>query len=113
MKLKKQSGELIAEKIKIADSFFARLIGLMFKGPLVEFDSLLIKKCNSIHTFFMKYPIDVVFMNKNFKVVRVYRNIKPWRMTRIVFGATQVIEFEAGKLKGDLKVGEELELCIN
>ncbi len=113
MKLKNSQGHLIAENIKLADSFFSRLIGLMFKEPLSEFDSLLIKKCNSIHTFFMKYPIDVIFMNKNFKVIRIYRNIKPWRMTRIVFGATQVIEFEAGKLLSEIAVGEELELCIN
>jgi len=50
MKLKNSQGHLIAENIKLADSFFSRLIGLMFKEPLSEFDSLLIKKCiQSIH----------------------------------------------------------------
>lgn len=106
--ISKENGEIVASKVKVAKSFEDRLIGLMFKSPLVEFDSLLILKCNSIHTCFMKYPLDIIFLDKDYKIKKIYRNLKPWRMTRLVLGACQVLEMEAGKLPANLSIGEKL-----
>lgn len=104
---------VISKNMKVADSFLDRLIGLMFKSSMGDKDSLLIKKCNSIHTFFMKYSIDVVFLNKEYLVVKAFYDVKPWRMTRMVFGATQVLEMRAGDLPRDLSVGDRLIICTN
>lgn len=106
--------DIIARKVGEAKSMFSRMKGLMFSESLGEYDGLLIAPCNSIHTFFMRYPIDVLFLTKDFKVVKACKNIKPWRMTRIYFGAYQVLEMEAGKMNDELKPGDQLEVkCIN
>lgn len=104
----------IASKIKIASSFFDRLIGLMFKKKMSGYDALLIKRCNSIHTFFMLFPIDVIFLNNHYEVVRIIRSMVPWRMTRLYFRASQVLELDAGTIDPNLQVGDRLEvICIN
>jgi uncharacterized membrane protein (UPF0127 family) len=102
----------ICSSMKVASSFMDRMIGLMFRKDMYGFDGLLIKNCNSIHTFFMRYALDVVFLDKELKVVKVYRNIKPWRATRIVWGARQALEVKAGLLPEGLEKGKEL-VCIN
>jgi uncharacterized membrane protein (UPF0127 family) len=114
MKLKHQRTNHIFENIKVADSFFDRLIGLMFKEKMEGFEGLLIKKCNSIHTFFMRYNLDIVFLNHEYEVVKVIENIRPWRMTLMYFRATQTLELNGGTLKGLLTKGDKLEvLCTN
>ena len=103
----------ICESMKIADSFLSRLKGLMFLKEFVGFDGLLIKQCNSIHMFFMNFAIDAIFLNEELKVIKIYRGIRPWRMTRLLFGATQVLEIPAGNCPEDLQKGDILELCTN
>ena len=107
------NGKEICKSMKVASSFTSRMIGLMFKKEMEGFDGLLIKKCNSIHTFFMRYSLDIVFLDKKMKVVRVYRGIKPWRATRIVWGATQVLELVSGTLLEEVQIGDEIEVCTN
>lgn len=62
-------------KIKIAKSFKDKLIGLMFKRNINY--GLLIKKCKSIHTFFMLENIDILLLDQNSKILNIKRNIKP------------------------------------
>lgn len=100
----------VAKKMKIASSFFDKLIGLMFRKKMHGFDCLLIKHCKSIHTCFMRYSIDVVFVNKNFEVIKVISNMKPWRFTRLFFTAAHVFEFQGGSLDSKLKLGDTLEV---
>ncbi|PIK14114.1 DUF192 domain-containing protein [Halobacteriovorax sp. JY17] len=105
---------VLCEELKIADDFFSRLIGLMFKKKMIGFDGLLIKQCNSIHTFFMRYALDIVFLNKEMKVVKVIENIKPWRMTLMYLKSSQVLELKSGTLNNRLKKEDQLEIvCIN
>lgn len=66
-------------KIEVADNFFKRAKGLIGRDSLPEDVGLLIPKCNAIHTFFMRFPIDATFMDREGNVVRRVRNIKPWR----------------------------------
>ncbi|OIQ15709.1 MAG: hypothetical protein BM556_17285 [Bacteriovorax sp. MedPE-SWde] len=103
----------ICEEMKVANSFFSRLIGLMFKKEMKGYDGLLIKRCNSIHTFFMMFNIDAIFMNKDNEVIRIYKSIKPWRMTRIVWKATQVLELRPGTTPENLKKGDVLTICTS
>ena len=112
--LKKINGEIICSKMKIAESFTERLKGLMFSEELPECDGFLINPCRSIHTFFMLYAIDVVFINKRLQVVKVIKNIKPWNITAIYFRADRVLEMKSGMLKDNLQAGDQLEaVCIN
>lgn len=61
--------------------------------------ALIIKPCNSVHTLFMKFPIDILFLDKNNKVVKVKHSLKPFRITAIYFNARIVIELPAGTAK--------------
>ena len=105
---------VIARKTKVASSFMARLIGLMFKKNMDGFDGLLIRGTNSIHTCFMRYEIDVVFLNKDYRVIKVVRNMKPWRFTWICFFASQVLELPGGSLTEMISKNDQLEvICTN
>jgi uncharacterized membrane protein (UPF0127 family) len=63
-----------------------------------------------IHTFFMKFPIDAIFLNHKFRVVRIIENMKPWRLSPWVFSADSVLELKGGILCGTVKLGDTLEL---
>lgn len=111
----KEKKIIVGERIVIAKSFFSRLKGLMFDRSLgTDFDGILIKPCNSIHTFFMNYSIDAVFLNKEYKVVKIMRDLRPWRMTGIYFRASQVLEIKSGLLPKEISEDDLLdEICIS
>lgn len=101
---------IIGSRIKIANTAVDRLVGLMFSKKLPDCDGLLIEPCNSIHTFFMRYPIDVIFLDRNKKIVKIVRNIKPWRMTWMYWKATSVLEIAGNTLDESVKEGDLLVL---
>jgi len=80
--------------VYVAESFFERFKGLMFTPKQKSF-SLLIKNCNSIHTCFMKFNIDVFCLDKNFNVVKIYKNIKPFRFVLPVKNTYNILEIPA------------------
>ena len=80
---------------KAADGYWSRLRGLIGHKPLAEGEGLLIVPCNSIHTHFMGFPIDVVYVDKGQQVVAFDQNMAPWRFGRIHRGARFVIELPA------------------
>ena len=80
-------------KAKVARSLFERMRGLIGTKRLEKDEGMLILRCNAIHTFFMSFPIDAVFLDRSDRVVKTVRNIKPWRF--FVWGgfrAAKVIE---------------------
>lgn len=102
--------QLIANKVLHANNFFSRLKGLMFVEKIYDGDGMLIEPCNSIHTFFMKFSLDVVFLDKHNKVVQIRRGMKPWRMTSLIFKAVKTLELPAGSLIDDIDKGDELRM---
>ena len=83
-------------RARVAEGFFARARGLIGRPPPPPGEGLLIPKCNAIHTFFMSYPIDAVFLDGEDRVVKTVRNVRPWRP--FVWGgfrARQVLETAA------------------
>jgi uncharacterized protein len=112
--LKQNSGEIICQKMIVAKKMFVRMKGLMFSTQMPDCDGLLISPCNSIHTFFMLYNLDLMFLDQDFKVVKIIYNLPPWRVTWLYFSARHVVEMSAGTLKKGIKVGDKLEaICIN
>jgi uncharacterized membrane protein (UPF0127 family) len=101
------------EQLEIADTFGKRLKGLLGREDLSENAGLLIRHCNSIHTFFMKFSIDVLFLDKNLKVKKCVANIGPHELIWPVFGAHSVVELKAGVLqKTNTKVGDQLHVVL-
>jgi len=112
--LKNQMGEIICERMIKAYNILARMKGLMFTEKLPNCDGFLITPCNSIHTFFMLYNLDIVFLDAEFKVIKVIYDLAAWRMTGIYFSSHQVLEMKAGTLKKGIKVGDQFEaICIS
>lgn len=105
----KTTNNVLIPELELACTFWARGIGLLGREGLSKNHALLIKRCNSIHTFFMKFSIDCVFVDKNFQVRAIYKDVKPWRLIIPVWGASSVIEMNAG-LSAELKikVGDQL-----
>lgn len=83
----------------VASTPFKRMKGLLGRKSLGEKEALIIKPCNSIHTFFMRFPIDVLFVDKDNKVIKAISNIKPFRISGVYFGAAFVVELSAGTIK--------------
>src|SRR5437868_14332336 len=100
---------LLAENARRAGGFASRGLGLMFTASLPEGGGLVIDPCNSIHMFFMRYPLDIIFLNKAGKVVFMYKGIKPWRMGRIVKGAKLAIELPEGAIdRSGTEIGDSV-----
>lgn len=87
---------LLADTMEEAATFLSRFKGLMGVTDFPMGRALHIKPCNSIHTFFMRIPIDVLFLDDALRIVEVSRAMPPWRTSRIYFGARSVLELPAG-----------------
>lgn len=88
------------------------MVGLLGKVSLAEDTGLLIVGTNSIHTFFMRFPIDVVFISKNGEVTSIYHSLVPWRITKIHWRAKSCLELPAGRVeRTGLRVGDNIQVC--
>lgn len=91
---------LVAQSVHKADHFFARLKGLMGSRTFpAEFQGMLLAPCNSIHTFFMRYPIDVLFLAQDGQVLHQIQAMAPWRVSARVSQAKKVLELPAHALE--------------
>lgn len=86
-------------KILIADTFFTRLSGLMFRNKLPGATGLFLAPCNSVHMCFMRFAIDVIYLDKDFKIIKVVQNLKPWISISMCRNAWAVVEMTAGEAK--------------
>lgn len=82
--------------ITIANGFWQRFKGLMLSKPLPTDRALLISRCSSVHTFFMRYALDLIYLDNDNRVVKLVRGVKPWRMSWGGTGATQILEMTTG-----------------
>ena len=82
--------------LKRADNFFSRLGGLLVLAPLQAGQGLLLVPCASVHTAFMRYAIDVVFLDRAGTITKVVPNLKPWRAAACP-GAHQTLELASGQ----------------
>lgn len=90
------SKSVVVSQLRKANSFLGRLKGLMFTRLLPDGTGLVIEPCQQIHTHFMRYPIDAIFVSKEWKVIHVERGFKPWRFSRFYKQSHYVIEVNAG-----------------
>ncbi len=96
---------------KRADNFLTRLVGLMGKGSIGDGFGLLIEPCDSIHMFFMRFPIDALYVDRDGRVLRVCRNLRPWRVGPFVRRSQYVLELPAGTAeRTGTREGDQLQL---
>lgn len=102
------TGQIIAGNLKMKDSFFSRLVGLLGCSGLRQDEGIVLKPCNQIHTMFMRFSIDVLFVSRDFKVLHVIENMGPWRFSPLLLKSLYTVEVAAGTLKGGVKVGDKV-----
>ena len=73
-------GAVVVERCEIPESAYGRMRGLLGRDGLEPGSGMLIDAAPSVHMFFMRFPIDVVFLDRDRKVVRVVERLRPWRV---------------------------------
>jgi uncharacterized membrane protein (UPF0127 family) len=91
-----QDGSVGCERCVVADRMFSRMKGLLGRRSLPAGEGLLIRPAPSIHTFFMRFPIDVVFLSRAGEVMKISADVRPWRI-RSCRHAYAVLELAAGE----------------
>lgn len=110
--LRADNQQLLIPNLRVADSFATRMRGLLGTRELPAGEALWIHQCNSIHTFFMKYAIDCVFLDRNMVVKSIKSDVRPGRIVWPQWGATTVVEMKSGVAveKLGLQKGEKLHV---
>lgn len=91
-----RSSQAVCRQCLVADTPFARMKGLLGRKELGAGEGLLIRRTWSIHTLFMRFPIDAVFLDRDMRVLSMRTNLKPWRAAAHR-GAKSVLELPAGE----------------
>lgn len=110
MTVRRADGSLVCERCQVADTTRSRLRGLLGRAGLEPGEGVLLRPTGSIHTWFMRFEIDAVFLDRDLRVVRVVSRLRPWR---VAAGrrAHAVLELPAGEARGaGVAVGERLTL---
>jgi len=102
-------GTLIGERIGVAETSLSRMIGLLGKNSLEPGTGLIINPSQAVHTFAMRFPIDVLFVDKHFRVIHVQPSLVPYRISGLHWRARCVIELPTGSIaQSSTMVGDEL-----
>lgn len=89
---------VLAEEAEMADTFFARLIGLLNRSYMKKGEALILTPSNSIHSFFMRFAIDVIFLDKSGKVIEALPSFRPFRISPVYFNCRTTIELPENTL---------------
>lgn len=109
--LNKTKNILICENLVVAKSLLQRMRGLLGKKGLASSEGLWLKPCNSIHTWFMNFKIDVIFVDKGLCVRALHEDVGPWKVLWPKFGFHSAFELSAGQLKKfQLEIGDQLDV---
>lgn len=103
----------LATKVRKADNFLTRLVGLLKRTHLGPEEALWLMPSKGIHTIGMKFPIDVVFLNKEFYVLGLISGMHPYRVSGVHMRGYSVIELPNGTIrKSRTEIGDQLEISL-
>ena len=109
-RLERQDGSLVCERCLLAETPLARMRGLLGRAGLERGEGLLLRPASSVHMWFMRFPIDAVFLRRDGQVLRIASDLRPWS-TAGCWGAGAVVELPAGECERvGLRVGDRLVL---
>jgi uncharacterized membrane protein (UPF0127 family) len=94
--INRTTGQTLAERAPVADTIWTRFRGLQLRPDLPRGEGLVVLPCESIHMFFMRFPIDAVFATREGRVVRVGRRCRPWTVGPFAPRALYCVELPAG-----------------
>ncbi len=103
----------LATKVRKADNFFTRLVGLLKRTNLGPEEALWLMPSRGIHTIGMKFPIDIVFLNKSHHVVGLMSGLAPYRVSAVHFNGYSVLELPNGTIKKSrTEIGDQFEISL-
>jgi len=110
------TGKVLADKVELAETFWRRFRGLMFRRNFRKGQALLFKLAKSgrygIHMFFVRFSIDLLYLNQDFVVVDIRRELRPWRIHTPKVNASYIVELPAGTIsRTNVKIGHKLALA--
>jgi len=106
-----KDGLELLSRVEIADTSLERMRGLLGRNFLSPGHGMLLRPAGSIHTWFMRFPIDVCFLDRHGLVVKVVPGMRSWRMAWGGWCAHSVLETCAGSLQGKLSIGDVVEIA--
>jgi len=102
---------LMGDRIEVADTTFSRLFGLLGRHGLPSGGGLWIRPSSGVHTVAMLFPIDVVGLDKNLRVIKLWNNLVPFRVTSLSLTMRSVIELSAGRIvETGVQIGDSLRM---
>jgi uncharacterized membrane protein (UPF0127 family) len=103
-------GELVRQ-LTVAATVFSRAVGLLGRTSLPRGEGLLISPCKGVHTFFMKFPIDVVFLDGDNRIIATLVDLRPQRLTKLRLACRSILELPAGTVReSNTAVGNQLTI---
>lgn len=107
--LVKEDGFVVCDRCRVAQHPWSRMRGLLGRRQIDESEGILLRPASSVHTWFMLFPIDVVFLDRNLSVIRIVSALRPWRAVG-KRGSAAVLELAAGASeRHGLRVGDRLD----
>jgi len=111
-RLLREDGSIYLNHLYLANTFWSRFRGLQFVPKLPSDTGLLLKPCRSVHTFWMRFPIHIIFLDGEHKVLECRESVPPWRMVNPrAKGIASTLEVPIGKELPT--IGEQLEIVTN
>lgn len=108
----RESGRRLGDRIDRADTFLRRFRGLMLTRALPEGAGLHLDPCRAVHSFLMKYPIDVLHLDAEHRIVGMERELKPGNIGAVFRGTRSIVELPAGTLEqAKVRVGQTAMLA--
>jgi uncharacterized membrane protein (UPF0127 family) len=102
-------GTILGEAIEVAATAAQKVKGLLGRDCLADGQGLLFKAAASLHTFFMQFPIDILYMDKNGKVLKSARGVRPFKLVMAPFRAYYALELPVGAIqRSGTRVGDHL-----
>ena len=101
---------VLGDRIRVADTTLTRFVGLMGRGSLAPGHGLLIQPSNGVHTFWMRFAIDVLLLDREQRVLLSYGNMRPFRITAINWKASSALELPPGTIAAtNTQLGDQLQ----
>jgi uncharacterized protein len=106
--LRREDGTVVCERCLLAETALTRMRGLLGRRELPSGEGILLKPASSVHMAFMRFAIDAVFLDRDFRVVKIAADLKPWRLAG-ARGAKSTLEISSGEAaRRGLSVGDRL-----
>ena len=108
--INKTKDTTIATRVRLANNIITRMVGLLLDSHLPEDTGLLIVPGKQIHSFFMRFIFDAVFIDKEGKVIHLIEKMHPWKCSKLMLKSKQVLELSAGTIeKTNTEIGDIID----